>query len=225
MKVINLVVLFFISMIFADASKDSLDVAPVSIDIPSPIQENTILAPQATVINNGTKNESFDVVCMIYNPLGESLLYEVTEDVMDLIPSQSLQIVFSQDFKFVKGPYEVKVYTLLFGDMNPHNDTLVKWINITSGITENGITGEGFTFKAPGIVEGKANLEINLPSGSDVTLVVYDILGCQCQNIINQKLGAGSHNFSVNLNLPTGIYFYNLETEFGNKMQKFLMIK
>jgi len=200
------------------------DVAPVSIDIPSSVPENSWITPMATVKNNGTETVSFDVTCMIYEMVGESLTYKITKNVPNLVDGGQVQIVFSPDFNFVYGYYEVMVYTLLFGDMNHHNDTLIKFVN-TFGIVENGTTEVGFAFKASTIIKGKANLEINLPRMSKVVLTVYDILGCQCQDIINQDLGAGSHSISVYLNLPIGIYFYNLKTEFGNKIQKFLMIK
>ena len=220
MKVINLVILIFISLVFADPY---LDVASVSIDMDSIIPESTSVTPMATVINNGTETVSFDVECMIYSTNGPPPLYEETQVVVNLDHGENVQVVFTPDFNFAIGTYMIKVYTLLDHDGNPHNDTLVKFINTISGI-ENRTTGVGFTFKAPVIVKGKANLEINLPRMSTVVLMVYDILG-GCHSIINQKLEAGNYSFSVDLNLPMGTYFYNLETEFGNQVQKFLIIE
>ena len=48
---------------------------------------------------------------------------------------------------------------------------------------------------------------------SNVTLKVYDILGCEVAELVNQKHNPGNYKIQFDgSNLPSGIYFYTLHT-------------
>lgn len=52
----------------------------------------------------------------------------------------------------------------------------------------------------------------SLKSASDVKLVIYNLLGEMIQELINNKIAAGNHEYTFNSNgLPSGTYVYRLE--------------
>ncbi|MBN8570417.1 MAG: T9SS type A sorting domain-containing protein, partial [Ignavibacteria bacterium] len=58
------------------------------------------------------------------------------------------------------------------------------------------------------------NIEFSLPKNSFVKLKVFDLLGREIANLVNEILSAGSYKYDFNASaLPSGIYFYKLETE------------
>jgi len=57
-------------------------------------------------------------------------------------------------------------------------------------------------------------ISYQIPEASNVTLIVYDILGKEAAKLVNGEKDAGTYNaqFSTsNLQLSSGIYFYRLE--------------
>jgi hypothetical protein len=90
---------------------------------------------------------------------------------------------------------------------------------------ENANKPETFSFIAPTISRGRANIEFTLPTATEVNLLVYDVLGRLSKTVVSQRFTAGVHNLDVNLGLPAGVYFYNLRTGLGeNIMKKFLIV-
>jgi hypothetical protein len=65
------------------------------------------------------------------------------------------------------------------------------------------------------------------PSGNPlISLKIYDILGREIQTLVNESLQPGSYEVTFDgSNLPSGIYFYRLETNNFVQTKKMLMIK
>ena len=206
---------------FTVISLGYLDVGTVSIDIKDTVAEGTTLSPQATVVNNGTINASFDVTCEI-EPGG----YNSTQTVTNLAPDSSSQVIFSPDFIFVSGSYTVTGYTRLTDDENPANDTFVKVI-ATTGIAEyEPILPVTFMFSLPTVSRGKAHIRLGLPETTVAELLVYDVLGRLSEILVSARFSAGEHNLDIDLNLTTGVYFYKLKTGLGKEIvKKFLIIE
>ncbi len=202
------------------------DVGTISIDIPDTLPADTVLYPHATVKNFGTNTASFDVNCEIVSEVGPGA-YKSTKKVTDLSSGDSTQVTFFPDFTFKPGIYTVTVYTKLTDDKNPANDTLEKVINTTTGIAEEGAdTPETFSFSAPTINRGRAEIKFSLPEATKVELLVYDVLGRLSKTLVSKKLSSGAHSINVNFNLPSGVYFYNLKTASGeNIIKKFLLVE
>ncbi|MDZ7317409.1 MAG: T9SS type A sorting domain-containing protein, partial [candidate division KSB1 bacterium] len=69
-------------------------------------------------------------------------------------------------------------------------------------------------------------IEFALPKDGKVKLVVYDVLGRQVASLIDAKLEAGIHSVSFNAaDLPSGVYFYRLQTNEKTLTQKMMLIK
>jgi hypothetical protein len=69
-------------------------------------------------------------------------------------------------------------------------------------------------------------INFSLGKASNVKLVVYNILGQQVSELVNEKMQAGSHTvqFKAN-NLATGVYFYRLEAGSYVDVKKMLLLK
>jgi len=65
-----------------------------------------------------------------------------------------------------------------------------------------------------------------LPINGFVTIKVYNTIGEEVAELINQNIEAGTHVIQFNaFNLPTGAYFYRITTENYSETKKMLLIK
>jgi hypothetical protein len=70
------------------------------------------------------------------------------------------------------------------------------------------------------------NINLNLPKTGFVKLVVYDILGRTAATLVNGNLNAGSYKIDFDASkLPSGVYFYRLETEGFSDVKKMMLVK
>ena len=69
-------------------------------------------------------------------------------------------------------------------------------------------------------------ISFQLPAAGFVKLKVFDLLGREVANLVNENLSAGSYKFDFNASaLPSGIYFYKLETENFSETRKMVLVK
>jgi len=70
------------------------------------------------------------------------------------------------------------------------------------------------------------NITFSLREKSNVNLSVFDNLGRVVTILVNTNLSAGTYNFLFNgENLPSGIYYYKLESENFKDIKKMVLIK
>jgi hypothetical protein len=70
----------------------------------------------------------------------------------------------------------------------------------------------------------KINYELRVTNY--VSVIVYDVLGNNIQTLVNQKQSAGSYEVEINAeNLPSGVYFYKLESGGNSITKKMLLLK
>lgn len=193
------------------------DAATVSIDIDTPLPEGITIAPVATVTNLGSSSGSFDVYCEI-EPGGYS-----SSAMAYVNPGDSIPVAFSPNFTFATGSYTVTVYTDLPFDDDPANDTLVKVIDTYPiGVSEGELgTPQKLALNVQTIsVNGRANIQFALPKSADIKLEIYDALGRPLKTLVSDRFSAGTHSISFDLDLPAGVYFYNLKTDIGESIVK-----
>ncbi|MCX6150897.1 MAG: phosphodiester glycosidase family protein [Ignavibacteriales bacterium] len=66
----------------------------------------------------------------------------------------------------------------------------------------------------------------SLPKDGIATLKIYDILGRELAELINKELPAGHHIFTFNAHgVPSGIYFYKLQSSGYAQVKKMLLLK
>lgn len=69
-------------------------------------------------------------------------------------------------------------------------------------------------------------IEFSIPKASFVNLMIYNILGEQIARPVSEKLTAGNHQYHWNAGgLPSGMYFYKIETGNYTKAKKALLLK
>ncbi|MSP64870.1 MAG: T9SS type A sorting domain-containing protein, partial [Bacteroidetes bacterium] len=69
-------------------------------------------------------------------------------------------------------------------------------------------------------------INYQLPISSKVILKVYDVLGKEIANLVNEEKSAGAHNVSFNSKgLVGGIYFYSLKAGNENIIKSMLLLK
>ena len=71
-----------------------------------------------------------------------------------------------------------------------------------------------------------SNLRFDLPQGSEVSLIIYDILGREATRLVHSFLEPGSHQVQWESGeLPSGIYIARLVTPHYTKSIKMVLLK
>ncbi|MBK8553807.1 MAG: T9SS type A sorting domain-containing protein [Ignavibacteria bacterium] len=61
---------------------------------------------------------------------------------------------------------------------------------------------------------------------TDVRLIVFDALGKEVAALVNEKLSPGSHETEFEgSNIPSGIYFYKIETGSFVETKRMMLLK
>ncbi len=71
-------------------------------------------------------------------------------------------------------------------------------------------------------------INFSLPKNEFVTLKVYDILGNEVGNLVNQNLTSGQYTVDFNsakFNLSSGVFYYKLMTESFTQVKKMMLVK
>lgn len=69
-------------------------------------------------------------------------------------------------------------------------------------------------------------INYQLPVNSNVTLKVYDVIGREVATLVNGRQSAGYYYVTFNaVNLPSGVYFYQLNTDQKSSIKKMLLLK
>jgi len=70
------------------------------------------------------------------------------------------------------------------------------------------------------------NIKFSIPQSGLVTLKVYDVAGKEIASLVNEVKSAGNYIVGFNAsNLPSGAYFYRLETNSFTETKKMMLIK
>jgi hypothetical protein len=69
-------------------------------------------------------------------------------------------------------------------------------------------------------------ISYQISTAGDVTLKVYDLLGREVKTLVNERQNAGSHSVTFDANtLPSGVYFYRLESGTYAEVKKLVLLK
>ena len=69
-------------------------------------------------------------------------------------------------------------------------------------------------------------IRFSIPEQNFTRLVVYDILGKEIAVLVNEVLSAGNYNINFEAaELPSGIYFYRLNTDKFSESRKMILLK
>jgi hypothetical protein len=69
-------------------------------------------------------------------------------------------------------------------------------------------------------------IKFDIPQNGFVSLKIYDIMGREVDNLVNQDLKAGSYEMEFNgLNKSSGIYYYKIFTDKYQETKKMILVK
>jgi photosystem II stability/assembly factor-like uncharacterized protein len=106
---------------------------------------------------------------------------------------------------------------------------VAKMTSTTVGITPiNNEIPKGFVLSQnyPNPFNPSTNISFALPKSGFVTLKVYDMVGKEVATLVNESKTAGNYIIGFNAsNLPSGVYFYKIESSNFVDTKKMLLIK
>ncbi|HMS34659.1 MAG TPA: T9SS type A sorting domain-containing protein [Ignavibacteria bacterium] len=101
------------------------------------------------------------------------------------------------------------------------SDILLSVQNVSNNISQSFELSQNY----PNPFNPSTTINFNIPSNGFVTLNVYDALGKEVGNLVNENLNAGSYKYNFNgSNLNSGIYFYTMKYT-NNSSQTFTQTK
>lgn len=145
-------------------------------------------------------------------------------------------------------PFSIPIYyygdspaycSITFGIAGPSNsgdyhegstmyiDDLELSMDVVSGV-ESGANPFKFDLgqNYPNPFNPSTNINYQLPANGFVTLKVYDIIGNEVAVLVNEEKPAGNYNVIFNaVSLPSGIYFYKLQSGNYNQIKKMILLK
>jgi len=95
-------------------------------------------------------------------------------------------------------------------------------------VTVNNALAKSFKLYSPypNPFNPSTTIKYSIPSASNVTLKIYDVIGNEVASLVNEKKDAGGYEVNFNAkNLPSGIYFSTLRSNGNVQTQKLLLIK
>ncbi len=96
--------------------------------------------------------------------------------------------------------------------------------------SEKLVSAKPITFKLeknyPNPFNPSTTISYQLPKAAYVTLKVYDVLGKEVEELVNENKSAGIYNVTFNADdLPSGLYFYKIEAGKYSAVRKMMLMK
>lgn len=106
---------------------------------------------------------------------------------------------------------------------------LLQYDNPLVNVTQSGTTiPEKFILEQnyPNPFNPSTVIQYQIPSAGFVSLIVYDMMGREVANLVNENQAAGSYSVSFNASkLSSGVYYYKIETGGFSDTKKMMLIK
>lgn len=186
-----------------------------------------------TVIKGDTLTVELHISNSIATPL--SYTFNITENWINITPAsgsvggnETITVLLTFDATNLnEGIYSTEI-TL----NDPHHGGLQIPIQLTV-TTVTGIEKEDETPKDFQLIQNYPNpfnpsttISFSLPKEQNVSLIVYDVIGNQIQTLISKYLQQGNYAIKFNAaDIPSGIYFYRIQTEQFTEVKKMILAK
>ena len=189
-------------------------------------------------INNGGPYDGF---MLKLNSFGNALDYSTymggsvaSENMYGIALDGSENVYFAGETSALDFPTTVGAYQTTYQGTNG-DAIVVKFSDFVTAIKEYDIGNLPKDFKMsqnyPNPFNPTTTIEFNLPERSRVTVKIYNLLGQEVQQLVNQEFSAGNYKVtwdgtsSNGVQASTGIYFYRIETENFVETKKMLLLK
>jgi hypothetical protein len=107
---------------------------------------------------------------------------------------------------------------VLYGDTS----MLVGINQISSEVPESFSLSQNY----PNPFNPTTNIKFQIAKSGFVKMIVYNALGKEIKNLVNQQLQPGTYEADFDAsNLPSGVYYYRMETEGFTQTKKMVLIK
>jgi len=122
---------------------------------------------------------------------------------------------------------ETKQITVGFINLDTVNyylDTMnvIGIVNISSNIPDEFSLGQNY----PNPFNPVTKIRFAIRNAAFAELKIFDVLGREVKTLVNEKLTAGEYEYSFNaISLPSGVYFYRLNTESFSMTKKMVLIR
>jgi len=95
-------------------------------------------------------------------------------------------------------------------------------------VTVNNVLAKSFKLYSPypNPFNPSTTIKYSIPSASNVSLKIYDVIGNEVASLVNERKDAGEYEVNFNAkDLPSGIYFSTLRSNGNVQTQKLILIK
>lgn len=138
-------------------------------------------------------------------------------------PARTIEILTGDSFDALVG---VMYYS--FGDYKllPRQDS--DFIGYTTDLEDEGVTPSVYAVSQnyPNPFNPTTTIQYELPEASAVSVKVYDILGREVANLVDEFKNAGSYKVSFDASkLASGVYVYRIEAGKFNSVKKMVLMK
>lgn len=125
-------------------------------------------------------------------------------------------------------------YKISATDINNHESNFSNTVLIEARLLKNYFDDQNsetineflLSSNYPNPFNPSTKISYQIPSNMYVSLKVYNSLGQEIQELVNQYQGYGSYTVEFNANnLPSGIYFYKIQAGQFNDMKKMILTK
>ncbi len=112
-------------------------------------------------------------------------------------------------------------------NLAPHETKIIEVAPVlTSSEEENKVTSFKLHQNYPNPFNPTTNISFYLPVSEKIQLKIYDVTGRLVTTLLDKKMNAGSHTVTFDAsNLSSGVYFYSIEAENFDSVQKMTLIK
>ena len=94
--------------------------------------------------------------------------------------------------------------------------------NISQSIPEKFYLAQNF----PNPFNPSTKIKFDIPKSAGVKLIVYDITGREVASLVDERLEAGSYQYTFNaVSLPSGTYFYTIDVDGVKETKKMVLLK
>jgi hypothetical protein len=102
------------------------------------------------------------------------------------------------------------------------------WSAGATGVHDESISVSDYKLSQnyPNPFNPSTSINFSIPNKANVSLKVFDLLGSQIAELVNVEMETGSYNIEFNAaNLPSGIYFYKIQSGNFSETRKMVLLK
>lgn len=127
------------------------------------------------------------------------------------------------DYEDTPRPHTIDGLVDIGADESPYLKVVVESIELLAGVLPGDFS---LSQNSPNPFNPGTTIEFTIAKAGWVTLKIYNVLGEAVSELVEENLSTGSYKYSWDASgLPSGVYFYRLETNAFQQTRKLLLLK